>query len=138
MRRIAQAVLVALSLPAVVFCCVSTIPIILFALPAVFFGNPLNLLYVLWWAMGVFGIYSGIHGVIAFGRSPYELSRCHQIGLLSAIIACTPLLGSLFDKREVAIDSISGLVLLGLLPAGFLFVRSIKGDKIEQGTAPNP
>ena len=133
-KRLTQIAFSLLGLPSVLFFCIMTIPVMLFALPSVFIGNPLNILFVIWWGMGAYGIYSGICATVAFGESPFTLPLRQQIGISSGILAYIPLI-SVSLSGEIGFGAISTFMIrisfLGLLPAGILLALSLKKTNAE-------
>ena len=117
-----------------------TIPVLLFALPSVFIGNPLNVFFVLWWGLGAYGIHSGIFAVIAFGKPNYVLHTAQKVGISLGILSFMPLI-PLTLKGEIALGTASAcivsLAILGLVPAIMLLLLSFRKniDKTMELTA---
>ena len=92
MTRIIQISFVILGLPLICFFLFMAIPVILFALPSTFIGNPLNGIFVLWWGLGGYAIYSTIYAILALNKIPYSLGIRHKIGMALGIISFLPLI----------------------------------------------
>lgn len=125
-----------MGLPTIIFFCVMTIPVVLFALPSVFIGNPLNLLFVIWWGIGAYGIWSGICAAIAYGEPNYSLCLRHQIGIILGILAFLPVIPLSYSGEigfGIIVTYIIRFSFLGLLPAGVLLISSLNKPKTESG-----
>ena len=128
-----------MGIPTLLFFMMMTVPVIFFALPSVFIGNPLNILFVIWWAVGGYGIYSGIYACIALDRPLYVLPIAKRIGIALGILAYTPLISFSF-QGYIGFGVISIFVIrlafLGLVPAIVLLALSFRRN-IEQDGPPN-
>ena len=132
-----------LGLPTVAFFGVMTIPVMLFALPSVFAGNPLNLLFVLWWGIGGYGLYSCIRAILAFGKPNLALPLSRKIGIALGILTFLPLvpfsLTGDIEYGPVGTVIMRGAV-LGLVPAGILLFLSLRKPKApikeDEGASP--
>ena len=128
MKRLLQIIFLLMALPTIILFCVMTIPVVLFALPSVFIGNPLNLLFVIWWGIGAYGIWSGIRAAISFFREHnYRLSQRHQTGIILGILAFLPII-PLSYSGQIGFEAISTYIIrssfLGILPAVMLLISS--------------
>jgi len=133
MKRIFQIFLFLLGLPTIIFFCAMSISVLLFALPAVIFGNPLNLFYVIWWGIGAYGIWSGIHAAIAYGKPDYTIGLWCRIGIFLGIFSLIPIMPAAL-AGNFASDSMSYITLLaflGLIPACILLYLSFMKSKNE-------
>ena len=135
MKRLLQIIFLLMALPTIIFFCVMTIPVVLFALPSVFIGNPLNLLFVIWWGIGAYGIWSGIRAAIAFGEPNYTLSQRHQTGIILGILAFLPVI-PLSCSGQIGFGATSTYIIrssfLGILPAVILLISSRNRPTTEQ------
>jgi len=129
MKRFFQIFLFLLGLPTIIFFCVMSIPVLMFALPAVVFGNPFNLFYVIWWGIGAYGIWSGIRAAIAYGKPDYILEYRYRIGIVLGIVAFLPVMPLAFS-RQIGFGPVSSFIIrlafLGLFPASILLLLSFK------------
>ena len=95
-------------------------------------GNPLNAIFVIWWAVGGYGIYAGIRATIALGKVPFSLDRKYQIGILMGIISFLPLIVLLSIDRGFGTSKFIVLAAVGLIPACYLFIYSIMVQKYNE------
>jgi len=128
MTRVIQVLCVILGLPVLCFFLIMTIPVVLFAVPSIFIGNPLNGFFVLWWGIGGYAIYSTIRAILALGKTPYAINVKYQIGILLGIITFLPLIPlSLSGAMSFGIVSeyITYFAVLSMIPASYLLIYSL-------------
>ncbi len=127
MKRVMQFLCVLLGVPMTCFFLVMTIPVVLFAVPSVFIGNPLNILFVVWWGIGGYGIYSYIRATMKLSQAPFVPDEKHQIRVLLGILSFLPLI-PLTLSGEIGFAKVSKYIIMlsaiGLIPACYLLVHS--------------
>jgi len=140
MKRLIQIFLFLLGMPTIIFFCAMSISVLLFALPMALTGDLFFISAVIWWGIGTFGIWSGIHAAIAYGKPEYTLDTRYRIGIGLGIVAILPFMTTAFsgDFESGSMSHIAPLAFLGLIPASFLLLLSFKKSKNEQECPAKP
>src|SRR5687767_2257638 len=81
-------------LPMVGLYVVLSFGVLLYALPAIFVGNPLNAVFVVWWLLGSFGLFALVQSCATY-RSASPLQRWQRVGLIVGALLTFPLVGFL-------------------------------------------
>ena len=123
MKLIVKFLLVVMSLPLWAFFCFMTIPVMVFALPSVFIGNPLNIIFVIVWVAGGFSLYSGICAITLVGMKPYVLRKRDQIGIGIGLVIFIPL--TLLSPSKDLGWVVRSLSFVGIFPSCLLLIYSI-------------
>ena len=122
MLPLVRIVMIAMSLPVLMFFCTMTLPVFIFAVPSIFSGSPLNVVFVAAWILGGYGIYSGAIAIASVGNSPYLLKNKYKIGILLGVLIFIPLI-IVSPSKEIKLGW-RYLAFMSILPACLLLIFS--------------
>jgi len=65
--------------------------VFLFALPATFLGNPLSVVFVVWWLLGTYALLALVYSCATYRSENRPLRRWQDVGLIIGVIVGLPL-----------------------------------------------
>ncbi len=129
MNKAIPITLAALSTPLIVVFLLLAPAVILFALPSAFgSGNPLNLIFVAWWCIGGFGLYSGFKLILSLNSATHPITQRDRIGSILGIIVFVPIPMFCWDLSWL----IRGILYASLIPIIYGLYYSRDREKPNQ------
>ena len=91
--------------------------VLLFALPALFYGgNTLNIIFVIWWLLGTYALLALVSSCVNYRRCFTGPKRWQQIGLLVGALLTIPLVALEFihglEKAAAVLGAVAAVIIL--------------------------